>query len=170
MNGSRQLQAALRQGSTRLMCVQQSCRANSSTLKLPTRYFFMKSTSSAMSLMWLVSEGASWPGWRPAPLLSQQGCVILSAIVCQIQLKAFAFFFFFLQLGCVNFPCLILQIIILKELSPCLVSLPGVGEGDTQGCFPVSWICMGRAWCRRVGVLVSFLFKYLGRKHISEFS
>lgn len=66
--------------------------------------------------------------------------MILSAIVCHIQLKAFAFFF--LQLGCVNFPYLILQIVILKELSTCLVSLPGAGEGDAQGCF----LSLGFAW------------------------
>lgn len=67
MKGSRQLQAALQQGSTWPMGVQQSCRANSSTVKLPTRYFFMEGTSSAMGLMWLVSEGASWSAWRQAP-------------------------------------------------------------------------------------------------------
>lgn len=47
MRISSQLQVTLQQRITCLMYVQQSCRAKSSTLKLPTRYFFMNSTSSA---------------------------------------------------------------------------------------------------------------------------
>lgn len=51
--------------------------------------------------------------------------------------------FFLLQLGCVNFPYLILQIIILKKLSTCLVSLPGAGEGEMHRAVSLS---LGFAW------------------------
>lgn len=128
-----------------------------------------------VSLMWLVSEGASWHGWRqgPAPL-SQQGCVILSAVVCQFQLKAFGFgfcfvlilfgffvcvFFFFLAAGLYKFSISNLQIIVLKEISPCLVSLPGAREGGMHRTVSLS---LGFAWAEpgvgEKGVLVFWFF------------
>lgn len=140
MNISRQLQVTLQQGSTCLMCVQQSCRANSSTLKLPTRYFYMKSTSSA-SESDVVSVRGCLLAWQEAGT-----CTSLPARVCDSQccclpasiqsiwvwfMLCFDFvFFFFPAAGLYKFSISNLQIIVLKELSTCLVSLPGAREGD----------------------------------------
>lgn len=156
------------------MCVQQSCRANSSTLKLPTRYFYMKSTSSA-SESDVVSVRGCLLAWLeagtctslPARVCDSQCCCLPVSIksiwvwflLCFDFVWVFLGFFFFPAAGLYKFSISNLQIIVLKEISPCLVSLPGAREGGMHRTVSLS---LGFAWAEpgvgEKGVLVYFFF------------